>query len=303
MASWLCYAYPAQLCEDYQMWYEDSRPCKTGRDGFDVGKRCVPPVFSPACSNGMVKSYDFEGPMSKQDSTEVNVTAALYPLDKTYSASTKVCPAASCLGKPGKECGRFYCCKSQGSIPDAVMLSHDHVAVLLLGCRGNINHEFHQSFWPFFWWTTIYANTNFAILVDRMSEHPRVKCESPFWQEDLFWKLASVKRWKIYNMSTGPQNYCTTGQLHLMKGSWSFRVFKRNFLGSLRKKLCRLCCVDTQDACFWNHSPCNNSGCSSILDCLIYSFSHGFVFSCIYTSRSFAILGGIELCHLFCFGF
>ena len=153
---------------------------------FDWGK---PPVFSPACETTTASPSPSTVPTVPSPAAavpnratvppSVNVTAALYPLDSRYVASSKACPAA-CLGKPGKDCEKRYCCKAKGSADTFETLSYEHVAFLRIRCQGNINHDFHQSFWPFFWWTAVYNNSDFAILVDRMAKHPNTSCPAAY---------------------------------------------------------------------------------------------------------------------------
>ena len=165
----------------------------------------VPAVPRPAVATG-----------ARSPSRWVNVTAVLYPLDSRYVASSKACPAA-CLGKPGKDCGKRYCCKAKGSVQDSFeKLSYEHVAFFSIRCQGNINHDFHQSFWPFFWWTAVYNNSDSAILVDRMAEHPNTSCPA-YWLDDLFWALSKANGWKVHHFSS-TKEYCITGELHILQG-------------------------------------------------------------------------------------
>eukprot|EP00435_Cladocopium_sp_Y103_P032841 s531_g8.t1 len=206
--------------QDYMRWYEEAKPCegKRGRDGFGVGRRCDPPVFSPACETTASPSPSTAPrPAPSRPARWVNVTAALYPLDARYLASSKACPAA-CLGKPGKDCGKSYCCKAKGSVQDTFeTLSYEHVAFFSFRCRGNINHDFHQNFWPFFWWTAVYNNSDFAILLDRKGEHPHTGCPTAYWMDDLFWALSKANGWKVHNFSS-TKDYCITGELHILQG-------------------------------------------------------------------------------------
>ena len=192
---------------------------------FDWGK---PPVFSPACETTTASPSPSTVPTvpspaaavpnraTVPPSRWVNVTAALYPLDSRYVASSKACPAA-CLGKPGKDCEKRYCCKAKGSADTFETLSYEHVAFLRIRCQGNINHDFHQSFWPFFWWTAVYNNSDFAILVDRMAKHPNTSCPAAYWLDDLFWALSKANGWKVHNFSS-TKEYCITGELHILEG-------------------------------------------------------------------------------------
>lgn len=215
--------------QDYMRWYEEAKPCEgpRGRDGFGIGRRCKPPVFSPACETTTASPSPSTVPTvpspaaavpnraTVPPSRWVNVTAALYPLDSRYVASSKACPAA-CLGKPGKDCEKRYCCKAKGSADTFETLSYEHVAFLRIRCQGNINHDFHQSFWPFFWWTAVYNNSDFAILVDRMAKHPNTSCPAAYWLDDLFWALSKANGWKVHNFSS-TKEYCITGSYTSLK--------------------------------------------------------------------------------------
>ena len=147
----------------------------------------------------------------------INVTAALYPLDSRYVAASPSCPA-TCLGKPEECVKRAYCCKEKGTSSGTVeTLSYEHVVFFQIRCQGNINHDFHQSFWPFFWWTEVYNGSNFAILLDRAADHPNNSCVASYWLDDLFWALSKAKAWKVLNFSSSI-DYCVTGQLHILQG-------------------------------------------------------------------------------------
>ena len=138
---------------------------------------------------------------------------SLQPLDKRYVACSAACKG-QCLAIPTdteSKCGkRPMCCGPAGSFAESTVLQHNHVAFYFVRCAGNINHDFHQNFWPLFWWMTRLRNDDAALLVERNCDSKR------HWGDDLLWSVARTQGWRIYNYSKGVR-YCAHGQLHIMR--------------------------------------------------------------------------------------
>lgn len=211
--------------EDYTSWFKQDKPCegRKKRNGFDP-RKCRPPDFSRddakiPCTPMALKPTSSPSQASVETNFQLptkptsNVTVSelgLHPLDKRYVACTHACQHA-CLEKPilGKRKCKGGCCKPWGSFTAFETLAHDHVAFFPLRCAGNINHDFHQNFWPLYWWTSVYAQSNSAILVQREADR-NPNCPSSHWTDDLFWKVSREKKWKVYNLSK-EKEYCITG--------------------------------------------------------------------------------------------
>ncbi|CAJ1449572.1 unnamed protein product [Effrenium voratum] len=203
--------------QDYSAWFQVANPCqnKVARDGFD-GKswKCALPNFTKPlpCMQDSPAS-----PVQPQSTLESAAAASLYPLDKRYLACTRPCDRA-CLAMPGDlpgKCGRMGCCKPWGTYRNFTSIPHKHVALYQSRCAGNINHDFHQNFWPLYWWTAVYDDA--AILVDRKQDRPASDCAGAnYWTDQIFWRVAKLKNWTVYNFSR-ETHYCFTGQLHVME--------------------------------------------------------------------------------------
>ena len=218
--------------EVYTSWYNTAKPCesKKPRDGFN-GKKCETPAFTlPTLQPCEAADLPVPPPTEQTADTlpsskilparpAAKVTeldeSPLYPLDKRYLSCTAACKQSRCLAMPDdreSSCGlRPKCCGPAVNPAGSVVLPHDRVAYYFQRCGSNINHDFHQNFWPLYWWMTQHGQSNeTALLVDRACVN------RSYWVDDLFWNVARARGWRAYNY-TGGIRYCARKQLHIMR--------------------------------------------------------------------------------------
>ncbi|CAE7804025.1 sodA, partial [Symbiodinium sp. CCMP2456] len=206
--------------EVYSSWFKTDKPCesKTPRDGFNK-KKCFGPNFTVPSLQPCASAVTISVPSSHSQagSAATSTTAFegdLYPLEKKYVACTGACKQTRCLATskdPENRCGvKPKCCGPPGAGADGVLLPHDRVAFVVLRCHSNINHDFHQNFWPLYWWMTLYGSSDTALLVDRRCSN------TSYWVDDLFWNVAHAHNWRVYNYTTDVR-YCARKQLHILR--------------------------------------------------------------------------------------
>ena len=210
--------------EVYSSWFKTDKPCasKTSRDGFN-NKKCFSPNFTvpslQPCASALALSVPSSQPHagSAAAATSTAFEGDLFPLEKKYVACTGMCKQTKCLATSKDRehrCGlKPKCCGPPGAGAagaDGVLLPHDRVAFALLRCHSNINHDFHQNFFPLYWWMTLYGSSDTALLVDRRCSN------TSYWVDDLFWNVAHAHNWQVYNYTTDVR-YCARKQLHILR--------------------------------------------------------------------------------------
>ncbi|CAE7904726.1 unnamed protein product, partial [Symbiodinium microadriaticum] len=211
--------------EVYSSWFKTDKPCesKTSRDGFN-NKKCsspnftvpsLPPCATAASASAVALSHTGSVATAATTSRPAFQGEWLFPLEKKYVACTGACKQTKCLATskdPESRCGvKPKCCGPPGAGAEGVLLPHDRVAFVVLRCHSNINHDFHQNFWPLYWWMTLYGSSDTALLVDR-----RCSSNTSYWVDDLFWNVAHANNWRVYNYTTDVR-YCARKQLHILR--------------------------------------------------------------------------------------